>query len=100
MDNQIYVVMGSTGEYSDRTEWPVLAYLNEGDAQECVKRFVAWAMEKGVHTTQGGGSYETRDAIGHEFPGAPTEGARIDYTGIDWYVMPVRRADSIGNSDG
>ena len=29
----IYVVMGATGEYSDRREWPVMAYENVGHAK-------------------------------------------------------------------
>lgn len=34
----IYVVMGTTGEYSDRDEWPVMGYFSEGKAQEHVIR--------------------------------------------------------------
>lgn len=30
---RIWIVMGSTGEYSDRTEWPVLAFTSEADAR-------------------------------------------------------------------
>jgi hypothetical protein len=32
----VYVVMGTTGEYSDRNEWAVMAYLDEAAAQEHV----------------------------------------------------------------
>ena len=33
---EIFVVRGSAGEYSDRTEWPVAAYTTEEQAQDCV----------------------------------------------------------------
>lgn len=33
---KIYIVIGSTGEYSDRYEWPVIAYLNKIKAQDHV----------------------------------------------------------------
>lgn len=32
----IYVVRGSSGEYSDRNEWPVAAYLDEPSAEKHV----------------------------------------------------------------
>lgn len=31
--DRIWIVMGSTGEYSDRNEWPVAAFASEEDAQ-------------------------------------------------------------------
>jgi len=33
---EIYVVMGTTGEYSDREEWPVCAFYDEEKAKERV----------------------------------------------------------------
>lgn len=36
MENKIYVVMGTTGEYSDRSEWPVIAYFDEEKAKQHV----------------------------------------------------------------
>lgn len=32
----VYVVRGSTGEYSDRSEWPVRAFMSETEAQALV----------------------------------------------------------------
>ncbi len=32
----IYTVMGTTGEYSDRSEWPVVAYTDKSRAEEHV----------------------------------------------------------------
>lgn len=34
----LYVVMGSSGEYSDRSEWMVAAYADQPKAQEHVAR--------------------------------------------------------------
>lgn len=31
---RIWIVMGSTGEYSDRREWPVIAFTSEDAAKE------------------------------------------------------------------
>jgi hypothetical protein len=30
---KLWVVVGSTGEYSDRVEWPVMAYCQKADAE-------------------------------------------------------------------
>lgn len=40
---QVYVVIGSTGEYSDRDEWPVAAYLDEDSARQHVEHAEAWS---------------------------------------------------------
>ncbi len=37
MTMQIHIVIASQGEYSDRTEWPVCAYLDEAVAREHVR---------------------------------------------------------------
>ena len=36
MSEKVYVVMGSTGEYSDRSEWPVVAFMDEEKAKQRV----------------------------------------------------------------
>ena len=38
----IWVVQGNTGEYSDHSEWPVVAFSREEDAQAAT----AWLNEK------------------------------------------------------
>lgn len=40
---KIYIVGGSTGEYSDRSEWVVCAYTNESDAQAHVTKATEYA---------------------------------------------------------
>ena len=39
----VYIVMGTTGEYSDGTEWPVIAYLNKADAEWHADKAAVWA---------------------------------------------------------
>lgn len=41
----IYVVSGSTGEYSDRTDWMVRAYADEEAAKAVVTEYSAKAKE-------------------------------------------------------
>ncbi len=38
---KIYIVMGCQGEYSDRSEWPVVAYRKKARAEAEVKRLEA-----------------------------------------------------------
>ncbi len=41
----VYVVMGTTGQWSDRAEWPVIAYTDEADAKAHVLRASQRARE-------------------------------------------------------
>ena len=40
---KVYIVCGTTGEYSDRSEWIVAAYAREADAKEHVLRAKEYA---------------------------------------------------------
>lgn len=47
MTDTIYVVLGTTGEYSDRMEWVVRAFRNEKTAQDQVEFLTEkWAALK------------------------------------------------------
>lgn len=85
---KVYIVMARTGEYSSRTEWPVHAHMDESAANAEVVALVDRAKALQVHTSQEGdlAGYEERDRLEAEF-------GHIDYTGIDWCVMPVEFAD-------
>lgn len=54
----IYVISGSTGEYSDRCEWLVEAHSTEAAAQARVTQLHELMQELGVTDA----SYKTRDA--------------------------------------
>lgn len=78
----IYVVMGTTGEYSDRSQWPVKAYRTEASARVLVEKASERAREIEVATK---GSYRAmREAVNEHDPHMD-----MDYTGTTYYVMKV-----------
>lgn len=44
----IYIVAGSTGEYSDRTDWNVCAFISERAAQERIRKLDDLMQQCGV----------------------------------------------------
>lgn len=76
---KIFVVRGTTGEYSDRTEWPVKAFLSEKAAQELVIAATQRANE--VFTDR---SYD-RDIDKNQFD----PDMRMDYTGTSYMIETV-----------
>lgn len=44
-EKKIFVVMGTHGEYSDRSEWPVCAYEKEVLAQDHVRKSKEWVQK-------------------------------------------------------
>lgn len=76
---KIYIVEGSTGEYSDHTEWIVCAYEKENDAQTHVVDASAMARELIAE-------YETPyDIPNGANPFDPK--MRVDYTGVNYCVI-------------
>lgn len=45
MNKTIHVVMGTSGEYSGRSEWPIAAFFDKEKAQERVKLASQWIEE-------------------------------------------------------
>lgn len=85
----MYIVMGQTGEYSDRREWPVLAYATEQAAQDKVLELDAWLRSQGVHMSHPRLVFEEeRDALRAN---APDPGFDTDTWGhgTRYYVMAV-----------
>lgn len=77
----IWLVTGNCGEYSDRTEWPVMAFENEADAQEHARLASNRANELSAR-------YESR----WEIPEKANEydpGMQTDYTGTSYHVSLV-----------
>lgn len=81
----VYVVMGSTGEYSDHNEWPVKAYLNVKSAEKHVIDVSRRADELIVIH---GGYHNVPDGSNEFDPQM-----RIDYTGVNYSIWPVELAD-------
>jgi hypothetical protein len=94
MAKQIYVVMGTTGEYSDRIEWPVHAYFDKEQAEEHVVRADRRAKEaQAVYDSW----YAVGRGSGNRFPTLPDNAAfkdedpnfQADYTGTYYYIIEV-----------
>lgn len=83
MDSKVYVVMGTTGEYSDRTEWPVCAYLEESLAQEHITKATARAKE--IEVLRGDRYLRAPDGVVNEYD----PDMSMDYTGTDYYCIEV-----------
>jgi hypothetical protein len=80
-----FVVMGTTGEYSDRDEWPVCGYSNEENAKQHVKE--ATRVAKHIESTR-----ENRYSIPHgSNPYDPN--MCMDYTGTDYFYHEVELRD-------
>lgn len=76
--------MGQTGEYSDRREWAVRAFLDEARAEAFVRMAEKHLRECGLHydsSSSAGGGY------GHTVPFDPAFEA--DYTGARYYLITV-----------
>jgi len=88
MDNKrqkIYVVMGSTGEYSDNREWPVFAFEDEADARAYVELCTARANELKQWQEQNKTSY---DYVPDEFKNYDKK-LEPDYNGMNYYIENV-----------
>jgi hypothetical protein len=78
---KIYVVIGTTGEYSDRTEWTVVAYTDEKLAQTHAQLAKARADECALTWDRFNTSANPTNMW--------DEGMAIDYTGTDYTVAEV-----------
>jgi hypothetical protein len=78
MRRKVYVVCGSTGEYSDHAEWLVAAYTNEKDAQRHV---LLAAQEADCIKEERGNRYTSPREGSNRFDA----NMRMDYTGTSYY---------------
>lgn len=78
----VYLVMGTTGEYSGRAEWPVAAYLNEEIAQRHIRLVSTWARQ-----------WETKHKSMYDIEDPPHEWCPLDphmcmkYSGTSYYYL-------------
>lgn len=77
----LHVVIGSTGEYSDRSEWLVRAFRDEAAAREWAEKAATRAKE--IEAVRGS-RYDV-DPDSNEFDPHMT----MDYTGTSYYVQDV-----------
>jgi hypothetical protein len=93
MSIQVHVVMGSTGEYSDRSEWPVCAYQDKARADEHADlakneahKLAKARKSRYEDVKEGSNIYDPK--------------MYMDYTGTDYYVLSVDLVDAIPGIDG
>jgi len=84
---KIYIVSGTTGEYSDRSGWLVRAVKTEKQAQTLVELCTSYARENGCDRGQDNVDWDDRDRVKAENP--YDKNMQIDYTGIRYYYEPV-----------
>ncbi len=78
---EIYVVIGTTGEYSDKTEWPVKAFFDLSKAEDVVVKATARAAELDAKR-------ESRYRAGEE-KNEYDPNMQMDYTGTWYEIMKV-----------
>lgn len=92
---KIYVVSGSTGEYSDHNEWMVRAYTDEATAQAIVVEYTAKAKEIEVRAKLPKDNPQHLDRYKHDFGvdgrkwPHPDPGFQMDYTGTDYAYCEI-----------
>ena len=86
MSQPIWMVGGTTGEYSDRTEWVVDAWRTEAEAQERAVFLKRRIEELGIATVERyGKKYEKAIADMKKEDVA----FQNDYTGTEYYVCEL-----------
>ena len=88
MSETIYLVSGSTGEYSDRRDWVVRAFRSKENAQGFVVTCENFVQK---HWPDGDKSYyEHPFSCKHE--GGPDPSVHMDYTGTEYSIEEVELA--------
>ena len=82
----VHVVIGQTGEYSDRREWMVCGYVDEAMAQEHVRLASARAREIFTASNNYDLPYEARENLVNEYD---PDAQSMDYTGTEYYIAAV-----------
>ena len=82
--SKVYIVIGETGEYSDRTEWPVVAFTEESQAKRFVTAAETWLRVNKCSYDSTTMPYEDRE-IRSPFDPA----LHVAYTGCRYYFIDV-----------
>ena len=86
MTQPIYVVLGSTGEYSDRSEWLVKAFRSQAEAENFVT-FLTVTRQM-TAPPRGELEWEDRGSVEDKMRAFDPNYAE-DYTGTSWRVSEV-----------
>ena len=89
--SEIFVVQGSTGEYSDHREWLIKAFVKELAAQDFVEKVSARAREitQAEETARDARDYSFYDRKDPKFVNELDKDMQIDYTGVEYTYFPV-----------
>ena len=82
--SKVFIVMGTTGEYSDRSDWPVVAYTDGLKAQQHVED--ATKAAKAIEVTREN-RFDTEEVNEYD------ANMRMDYTGTDYFLYEVELND-------
>jgi hypothetical protein len=96
MNQYIYVVVGSTSEYSDRQEWVVGAYRNEENAQRRVVELDNLMRLYGYDSIENNTlKYEELDQLLEAMRENPNGDSNflIDYNGTRYYYYRIELKD-------
>lgn len=87
MAEKIWIVSGCTGEYSDRTEWAVVAFRDEATAKATAEELTQLAKAAQVESAVDPWEWEKTDS-GKKLKEADSY-ASIDYTGTDYTAFEL-----------
>jgi hypothetical protein len=90
--DHVYVVFGSTGEYSDHQEWPVVAYTDEERAKDHVLRADEWSR---VHRD----AWKNTPFHAYPVPKELVGEFQADHIGTNFYYLsvPLSPAPKLGS---
>jgi hypothetical protein len=91
MHTHIYIVMGATGEYSDRNEWAVAAYYDEELAKTHVEEATKRAKAIEVAAEVDAADWNLKEKLMKENPFDSC--SYMSYTGNGYYIytLPISR---------
>jgi len=88
---KIYLVVGTTGEYSDRSDWPVRAYLSEDNAKRHRDAASTWAAKffrEHPHKRHSAEIQALMRACPHD------DHFQMDYTGTEYEIWEAPLGDA------
>ncbi len=93
----LYIVFGATGEYSDRSEWPVTAYWHEEAAKRHITAVSAQVLAAGLKNPDRL-DYSRREEAQKEV--TLDKHCRSDYNGVSYYLVEVNIVHSMEEYEG
>jgi hypothetical protein len=83
---KICLVMGTTGEYSDRTEWVVAAFISRAMAHQYAEKANQWCIENNV-SMNGTKPKDLNRNFDHHAVNPYDKVFSYSYTGTDYFVV-------------